>query len=40
MGFTPSVGKELQSEYFVPRRHAVETILAVERLHDQVSRLC
>jgi len=37
MGFTPSAGKELQSEYFVPRRHAVEAILAVERLHDQVS---
>ena len=37
MGFTPSAGKELQSEYFVPRPHAVEAILAVERLHDQVS---
>ncbi len=37
MGFTPSAGKELQSEYFVPRRNAVEAILAVERLRDQVS---
>ena len=37
MGFTPSAGKELQSEYFVPRHHAVEAILAVERLHEQVS---
>jgi len=37
MGFTPSAGKELQSEYFVPRRHAVEAILAVERLRNQVS---
>lgn len=27
---------ELQSEYFVPRQHAVEAILAVERLRDQV----
>jgi xylitol oxidase len=36
MGFTPSAGKELQSEYFVPRRHAVEAILAVERLRDHV----
>jgi xylitol oxidase len=36
MGFTPSAGKELQSEYFVPRRHAIEAILAIERLHDQV----
>lgn len=38
MGFTPSAGKELQSEYFVPRRHAIEAILAVQRLHDQVGR--
>jgi xylitol oxidase len=37
MGFTPSAGKELQSEYFVPRQNAVEAILAVERLRDQVS---
>ena len=37
MGFTPSAGKELQSEYFVPRQHAVEAISAVQRLHDQVS---
>ncbi|GAA4459461.1 FAD-binding protein [Nibrella saemangeumensis] len=37
MGFTPSSGKELQSEYFVPRQHAVEAILAVERLRNQVS---
>ena len=37
MGFTPSAGKELQAEYFVPRQHAVEAILAVERLRDQVS---
>ena len=37
MGFTPSAGKELQSEYFVPRPHAVEAILAVERLRDQIT---
>jgi xylitol oxidase len=37
MGFTPSAGKELQSEYFLPRQHAVEAMLAVERLRDQVS---
>ncbi|MGB6432316.1 MAG: D-arabinono-1,4-lactone oxidase [Candidatus Acidiferrales bacterium] len=37
MGFTPSAGNELQSEYFVPRRNAVEAILAVEKLRDQVS---
>jgi xylitol oxidase len=37
MGFTPSAGQELQAEYFVPRRHAVEAILAVERLRDQIT---
>jgi xylitol oxidase len=37
MGFTPSAGKELQSEYFVPHQHAVEAILAVERQRNQIS---
>lgn len=37
MGFTPSAGAELQTEYLLPRQHAVEAILAVERLQDQVS---
>jgi len=37
MGFMPSAGKELQSEYFVPRKHAVEAILAIERLRDNIS---
>ncbi|GAC1423594.1 MAG: FAD-binding protein [Flavisolibacter sp.] len=32
MGFTPSSGKELQAEYFVPFNHAVEAILAISRL--------
>ena len=32
MGFTPSSGKELQSEYFVSRKDAVEAILAIEGL--------
>ena len=36
MGFTPSSGKELQSEYFVGRDHAVDAIQAVERLRDQI----
>jgi alditol oxidase len=36
MGFTPSSGKELQSEYFVPRKDAVESLLAIERLRDRV----
>jgi alditol oxidase len=36
MGFTPSSGKELQSEYFVPLHHAVEAIEAVSRLGKQI----
>jgi len=36
MGFTPSSGKELQSEYFVPMHHAVEAIAAVSRLGKQI----
>jgi alditol oxidase len=36
MGFTPSSGKELQSEYFIPRGHAVEAILAISRLGKQI----
>ena len=37
MGFTPSAGKELQSEFFVPRKDAVEAIVAVEKLHEKIS---
>lgn len=37
MGFLPSAGDELQSEYFVPRPHAVEAVLAVERLRDKIT---
>jgi len=36
MGFTPSSGKELQSEYFVPLTRAVEAIEAVSRLGKQI----
>ncbi len=36
MGFTPSAGQELQTEYFVPRPQAMEAIFAVERLRDVV----
>lgn len=32
MGFTPSSGKELQSEYFVPHQHAVEAIMAIQKM--------
>lgn len=37
MGFTPSSGKELQAEYFIPRHNAADAILAVQRLHEQIS---
>ncbi|HET6256522.1 MAG TPA: D-arabinono-1,4-lactone oxidase [Puia sp.] len=37
MGFTPSAGKELQTEYFVPREHSYAAIKAVQQLHDQIS---
>ena len=37
MGFTPSAGKELQTEYFVPREHSFAAIKAVGQLHDQIS---
>jgi xylitol oxidase len=36
MGFTPSSGKELQSEYFVPLHHALEAIEAVSKLGKQI----
>jgi xylitol oxidase len=36
MGFTPSTGKELQSEYFVPIEHAYEAMMAIEKLHDKI----
>jgi xylitol oxidase len=37
MNFAPSCGAEMQSEYFVPRRHAFEVIVAVEALKDLVT---
>ena len=37
MDFTPSSGEELQSEYFVPRPHAVDAISAIYRMSEQVS---
>ncbi len=37
MGFTPSSGKELQSEYFIAFEHAYEGLMAIEKLHDKVS---
>ena len=37
MGFTPSSGKELQSEYFVAREHSYAAIMAVEKLHERIT---
>jgi xylitol oxidase len=37
MGFTPSSGKELQSEFFVPHQHAVEAIMAIQQLGKSIS---
>lgn len=37
MGFTPSSGEELQSEYFIPMRNAVEAIMAIARLGEQIT---
>ena len=39
MGFTPSSGEELQSEYLLPRRYAVEAIEAVRALADRIQPL-
>ncbi|MCW2878282.1 MAG: FAD-binding protein [Sphaerisporangium sp.] len=35
--FTPSAGEELQSEYMVPRRHAVQALRALEGLRDRIA---
>ena len=37
MGFTPSSGKELQAEYFVPWSRAVDAILAIQNMGKAVS---
>jgi alditol oxidase len=36
MGFTPSAGEEIQSEYVVPRRHGLAAIAAVRAIGDAV----
>lgn len=36
MGFTPSSGKELQSEFFVPYHSAVEAIPAIQKLGKKI----
>ncbi|MGO9955407.1 MAG: FAD-binding protein, partial [Solirubrobacteraceae bacterium] len=39
LGFTPSSGDELQSEFLVPREHAVAAIRAVRALRDRIDPL-
>jgi xylitol oxidase len=39
MDRTPSAGDELQSEYIVPRPHAVDALIAVHGLRDRISPL-
>ena len=39
MDETPSSGEELQTEYFVPRQHAVAAMRAVTELHEQIAPL-
>ena len=36
MGFTPSNGEEIQSEYLLPRQHAIEAIEAIHALADKL----
>ncbi|RVU27006.1 FAD-binding protein [Sandaracinomonas limnophila] len=36
MEFTPSNGAELQSEFFVPRKHAYQAIMAIESMHKEI----
>ncbi len=37
LGFTPSTGKELQSEYFVPIENAYEAMMTIEKLHEKIT---
>jgi xylitol oxidase len=39
MDFTPSTGEELQSEYFVPRAHALEAFRAIDSLRERLARV-
>jgi xylitol oxidase len=39
MGFTPSSGEEIQSEYLLPRRHAVQAFTTVRRLASRIQPL-
>lgn len=35
--FTPSTGKELQSEYFIPIEHAYDALMAIEKLAEKIT---
>jgi xylitol oxidase len=37
MGFKPSAGKELQTEYFVPVEHAYEAMMAIAELREHLA---
>lgn len=37
LDFTPSAGKEMQSEYFVPRKHAYAAIAALDHIKSRIS---
>lgn len=39
MEFTPSCGEELQTEYLVPRQHALEALRAIYELREQIAPL-
>ena len=37
MDFTPSSGEELQSEYFIPRQHAIAALHAMDQLREHIA---
>ncbi len=37
LDFTPSSGEELQSEYLVPREHAIDALAAIDRIRGRVA---
>lgn len=37
MGFTPSSGKELQAEYFVPRKNGFDAMMAIQKMGKEIS---
>ena len=39
MDHTPSSGDELQSEYLIPRRHAVDALIALDGIRDRIAPL-